>query len=102
MHITNSSSPIEMKMENNQNKHFQRINVTAMNFSSTKNRQLLMVDSFSVSTLKSSLYIQIKPINSNLAYLIAVSLANELLFNLTSKIFDYYQIMCPNSSKFLC
>ncbi len=56
--------------------------------------------SFSVSALISSLNFQIEPISSNLSYLIIVSLGNEIIFNPTSQFFDFYKILCPNSSKF--
>ncbi len=103
INVKNSSLPIKINIENNQlnsNNQFKRVNITSMNLSSTKNKQLFVISSFSVSALNSSLNFQIEPISSNLSYLIIVSLGNEIIFNPTSQFFDFYKILCPNSSKF--
>jgi len=103
INVKNSSLPIKINIENNQlnsNNQFKRVNITSMNLSSTKNKQLFVISSFSVSALNSSLNFQIEPISSNLSYLIIVSLGNEIIFNSTSQFFDFYKILCPNSSKF--
>jgi hypothetical protein len=65
-----------------------------MNF--TRGQQL-MINSFIKSKSNSSISIQLKPTDYNLAYLIVLKFSDLLVFNSTQQSYDYFQIMCPQS-----
>jgi hypothetical protein len=96
--INNSSLPIIAKIKRNDysNLKFNQINATQTNF--TQTHQQLMINSFSISNINSSVHIHLKPNNLTLAYLIVLKLNEYLIFNSTNKFIDYSQIMCPNST----
>ena len=56
-----------------------------------------MINSFIKSKSNSSISIQLKPTDYNLAYLIVIKFSDLLIFNSTQQSFDYFQIMCPQS-----
>jgi hypothetical protein len=95
--INNSSLPIIAKIKRNDysNLKFNQINATQMNF--TQPNQQLMINSFSIPNLNSSVHIHLKPNNLSLSYLIVFKLNEYLIFNSTNQFIDYSQIMCPNS-----
>jgi hypothetical protein len=95
--IKNSSLPLVAKIKRNDysNLKFNQINATQINF--TQKQQQLMINSFSISNINSSVHIHLKPNNLTLAYLIVLKLNEYLIFNSTNQFIDYSQIMCPNS-----
>ena len=96
--VKNSSPPLMAKIIRNDysNLKFNQINATQMNF--TQPNQQLMMNSFSIPNINSSVHIHLKPNNLSLAYLIVLKLNEYLIFNSTNQFIDYSQIMCPNSS----
>ena len=93
--IENISKPIEIKIArksdlSNNLTTFQHINASKMIF---QNNQQLLLNSLNLTTLNSSIHIQII---SNHSYLIAFSLSDQL--SLLNKSYDYFEIIC--SSKF--
>jgi hypothetical protein len=95
--IKNSSLPIIAKIKRNDysNLKFKQVNAIQMNF--TQPNQQLMMNSFSIPNINSSVHIHLKPNNLSLAYLIVLKLNEYLIFNSTNQFIDYSQIMCPNS-----
>jgi hypothetical protein len=99
--VNNSSHPIFFQLarsidNSNGRYQFNKVNASKMNFSSG---QQLMINSFTISTVNSSVHIQLNSINLSLAYLIVLKFGGTLNLNSSDKTFDYFQIMCPNSSK---
>ena len=99
--ISDSSQPIVIQLarsidSSNSQLQFNKINATKMNFTSG---QQLMINTFKISTLNSSVHIQLSPSNLSLAYLILLKLDDSLNLNASYKSYDYYQIMCPYSSR---
>ena len=101
--IENSSKPIEIKiarnngLNNNNLTTFNYLNATKMIFI---NGEQLLLNSLNITTTNSSIHIQIMPNNYlNISYLIVLKLGDTLLLG-ANKSYDYFQIMCPKSSKF--
>ncbi len=102
--IENSSKPIEIKiarnngLNNNNLTTFNYLNATKMIFI---NGEQLLLNSLNITTINSSIHIQIMPLNNNLniSYLIVLKLGDTILLG-ANKSYDYFQIMCPKSSKF--
>jgi hypothetical protein len=102
--IENSSKPIEIKiarnngLNNNNLTTFNYLNATKMIFI---NGEQLLLNSLNITTINSSIHIQIMPLNNNLniSYLIVLKLGDKILLG-ANKSYDYFQIMCPKSSKF--
>jgi hypothetical protein len=65
------------------------------------NGEQLLLNSLNITTINSSIHIQIMPLNNNLniSYLIVLKLGDKILLG-ANKSYDYFQIMCPKSSKF--
>lgn len=51
-----------------------------------------------ISSTNASLHIQLKPQNFNLAYLALVRFGQTPILNATVKQYDYWKVLCPNSS----
>ena len=95
--VKKSSLSLIVKIMRNDysNLKFNQINATQMNF--TQPNQQLMMNSFSIPNLNSSIHIHLKPNNLSLAYLIVLKLNEYLIFNSTNQFIDYSLKMCPNS-----
>lgn len=99
--VNNSSHPIFFQLarsidNSNGQYQFNKVKASKMNFSSG---QQLMINSFTISKVNSSVHIQLNSFNLSLAYLIVLKFGGTLNLNSSDKTFDYFQIMCPNSSK---
>ena len=54
---------------------------------------------FNVTTTNASIHIELKPSNSKTGYLIILKLGYTPIVNFTHSDYDYFKILCPNSSK---
>jgi hypothetical protein len=96
--ISSLRAPIDIwiKLESSlaQNGSFQFVNASNAIVSNSTH---LLPNGFNVSSSNVSLFIQIKPVNPSLGYLIAVKLGATPYLNSTGGDYDFWRLLCPNS-----
>ena len=94
--ITQSKSPIDIIIQRDQNTlnyTFEYINATSMAFLSGA---YLLQNSFTLKMINASIHIELKPINSSIAYLIVIKFGYMPIVNSTSSDYSYFKILCPS------
>ena len=75
------------------------VNVTD-NSTKITNSSQIMPNAFIIYPKNASLHVQIKPENTSVGYLTLVKLGSSPILDHLTKLYDFWQILCPNSSDF--
>ena len=99
--VTQSISPIDMIIKRSPNLpsySYQYVNATEINTSGKGS--LFLGNYFNITTLNSSVHIQVKPSSSNVSYLFVSKSGYLPVINSTYTNYDSYEIFCPSKKIF--
>jgi len=94
--ITKSKSPIKFILQRDQNSLnyiFQYINATSIGFLPGA---YFLQNSFTINMINASIFIELKPLNLSIAYLIVLKLGFMPIVNSTSADYTSFKIICPS------
>jgi hypothetical protein len=100
LEITQSLSPIDILIQRDQNVNrikFEYVNATDIGFLSGS---YFLQNSFKIKMNNASIHIELKPLNTSLAYLIVMKLGYMPLINSTNADYSSFKVFCPSNKDY--
>ena len=101
LQVSQIKSPIEFFIKRDSNLpsyKYQYVNATQINFMTIGSE--FLSNYFNITSLNSSVHIQLEPVSSNVAYLIVTKFGYLPVINSTYADYDSFEIMCPSKYEF--
>jgi hypothetical protein len=95
--IQNSKTPIEIRLprDNASNISYQYVNTSKLSLSSGSQ---LLPNSFTIKSNNASIHLQIKPLDLSIGYLVLLKFGYTPILNSNKADYDFFKVLCPNSS----
>jgi len=100
LEITQSLLPIDILIQRDQNINqikFEYVNATDIGFLSGS---YFLQNSFKIKMNNASIHIELKPLNTTLAYLLVLKLGYMPLINSTNADYSSFKVFCPSKSDY--
>jgi len=100
LEITQSLSPIDILIQRDQNVSrikFEYVNATDNGFLSGS---YFLQNSFKIKMNNASIHIELKPLNTSLAYLLVMKLGYMPLINSTHADYSFFKVFCPSNKDY--
>ena len=98
--IQNSKTPIDIRLPRDyaSNLSYQYINTSKLSLSSEAQ---LLPNSFSIKSNNASIHLQIKPLDLSISYLVLLKFGYTPILNSKKADYDFFKVLCPNSSDYV-